>query len=1481
MKFKKINIFIIFTVVLGLFLPLKTAFFYADKTTHPGITDEVVDFYNLFFDEKITDQEKEWIVQGAIDEDIEPRWMNHYYDPVHNEGWDGGGTETEGGARYLPAWLVNVGARALISDKKPISSLNWLHDQERQTAYGDFGGNHTWEKAIYEFVANGNKKEAYYTLGFILHLIEDAAVPDHTRNDSHAPIIIKGKVIDEGSPYEQYADKFNRSNLNIARDLKNTDFKPVQKNHIDDYLRDLAIYSNKNFFSKDTVRDQKYSEPKIITEWYIDDVLYGIGEEDNGVQFPLIKISTKWNGKESLRVYSLEGKNIEPILSDYFTLLSRQAIIHGAGAINLFHKEVERAKQNPESLVAPPEPRRSNKAISFLSEKNKHGWTRGVAVFATKMRRKDPTVELGFFEKISASIKNIFSFNKDDDANKSTDLTVDDTMPTIFLENSNETVPVNAGLIKRVAIPVVKMDEIPRQARDDDQKIEDNSVIQDDEQVPNSIAESQKVKWVIDGDTFVLNDNKKVRLIGVDAPEVGECFYGEAKEFLMDLTLNKDVILEKDVSEVDSYDRLLRYVHVNDIFVNDYMVREGYVTAWEFPPDVKYANQFLKSQEYAQENGLGLWGDCDVEDGITSSPRSGETSRNDSGSGGNSRIFIMGNSNSPVEPESESESDPDPDPDPDPEPQDTTPPDVPIITTNNGENFLTTTTPRTISGIMSIDTDAILLNSSSDGITLYDASWDAQISLSEGDNLLSFTAQDTAQNESSADTITITLDSTGPSTTTTITNYNLMSTTFNVSWLATDADVATTTYESQYKVSASGSWQELSIASGAEFTATQDTTSYYFRSRVKDVNNNQGDWSSVAEVEINTTPIIFNEIAWMGTDSDWRDEWFELYNVSGQDVDLKGWSIEATVTGPDILIDDASRDTIVIAANSYFLFEKSNDNVVSNIEADFIYQDSYLDNGGENLKLKDSSGNIIDEISAGAWYAGDNTTKKTMERVRADVVSTNLYNWLTYEGTGGAAQDSGGTLILGTPKAQNSVYNQYYAVGGLISSDTTFYNSKSPYFVYSSLNVLENKTLTVEAGVNISVGQNLRLDINGTLKSLGTNLNRVAFSSNLASPEAGDWDKIYFAPTSQNSQLTHTDILYSGRWISGSGFTSAAIEVATADVSFDNILVKDSELRGLWLKGSDSTIQNSTFDTINIKGGSVMVEIDGGSPQISSSVFRNSSGGSSNYGIGVNGGTPTISNNSLSGANYAMLMASADPVFSGNTATGNSVNGIHLIGESSQIKTDITLEKDLPYYINSMIYVKNGATLTINPGVEIQIYNTGSGIEVQDGTLDAIGAVDDRITFTNSAGSWKWINFTSSASASSEIKYATIENGGYGTFASGAMIKVDSVDVVFDNVEIKNSKTRGIWLIDSDSSITNSLFECNASNFDACSGGSFTNVAGLDIQNSSPIVSSSTFNLNRIGIQSDGTSTPVFENIMFGAGDEANYVDMDPSDLIP
>jgi micrococcal nuclease len=125
-----------------------------------------------------------------------------------------------------------------------------------------------------------------------------------------------------------------------------------------------------------------------------------------------------------------------------------------------------------------------------------------------------------------------------------------------------------------------------------------------------------KVVKVIDGDTIELENGQKVRYIGIDTPELVhpskpvECFAKEAQEKNKELVLGKEVWLEKDISETDKYGRLLRYVWVNDILVNEVLVQEGYAQVSTYPPDVKYQERFLEAQRKAREENKGLWSSC-------------------------------------------------------------------------------------------------------------------------------------------------------------------------------------------------------------------------------------------------------------------------------------------------------------------------------------------------------------------------------------------------------------------------------------------------------------------------------------------------------------------------------------------------------------------------------------------------------------------------------------------------------------------------------------------------------------------------------------------------------------------------------------------------------------------------------------------------------------------------------------------------------
>ncbi|MBI2050957.1 MAG: thermonuclease family protein [Parcubacteria group bacterium] len=112
-------------------------------------------------------------------------------------------------------------------------------------------------------------------------------------------------------------------------------------------------------------------------------------------------------------------------------------------------------------------------------------------------------------------------------------------------------------------------------------------------QLPLIGAESREavvVDYAIDGDTIKLPSGERVRLIGIDAPEKGQCFYEESRQFAQSFLDGRTVILERDISGEDDYQRLLRYVFFpapseseDREFVNDALVRQGYARAVASP----------------------------------------------------------------------------------------------------------------------------------------------------------------------------------------------------------------------------------------------------------------------------------------------------------------------------------------------------------------------------------------------------------------------------------------------------------------------------------------------------------------------------------------------------------------------------------------------------------------------------------------------------------------------------------------------------------------------------------------------------------------------------------------------------------------------------------------------------------------------------------------------------------------------------------
>lgn len=128
--------------------------------------------------------------------------------------------------------------------------------------------------------------------------------------------------------------------------------------------------------------------------------------------------------------------------------------------------------------------------------------------------------------------------------------------------------------------------------------------------------EKAVVKWVYDGDTLLLRDKRKIRVIGIDTPEVrhyqqkAQAYGAKAKEALRELLkrFHYQVLLRYGSERKDRYSRVLAHVYLPDgTNISNWLLERGFAKTMAFPPNIKLAKCYKKSEEVAQKQSLKLW----------------------------------------------------------------------------------------------------------------------------------------------------------------------------------------------------------------------------------------------------------------------------------------------------------------------------------------------------------------------------------------------------------------------------------------------------------------------------------------------------------------------------------------------------------------------------------------------------------------------------------------------------------------------------------------------------------------------------------------------------------------------------------------------------------------------------------------------------------------------------------------------------------
>jgi len=306
---------------------------YEPNPTHAALAEKSSRLFNSYFNGNLSADDIAQLIQGAMNEDTPPRWINHFYDPQTGLGWT---SERMG---QMPSSMMNLLSGVLLSTEQAAAAPVWAQDQALQAKYSRYEGNRTFQKAVYDYV-NGNQKEAFRSLGHALHLIEDMAVPAHTRQDTHADIPGSG---DQGEPYEkwvaQHTDLTHLDSLNFQQEKLNCI-------NLADCFNKVAKYSNENFFSEDTINDKSYNSP-IYSRQEItpEEIIYYKKDLNTEKEYPLV-IFIREN-----KILTLKDSVIQ---QSYWQLLSRQAVLGGVEIIRLFFDEVAKAQNNKSILETPP-----------------------------------------------------------------------------------------------------------------------------------------------------------------------------------------------------------------------------------------------------------------------------------------------------------------------------------------------------------------------------------------------------------------------------------------------------------------------------------------------------------------------------------------------------------------------------------------------------------------------------------------------------------------------------------------------------------------------------------------------------------------------------------------------------------------------------------------------------------------------------------------------------------------------------------------------------------------------------------------------------------------------------------------------------------------------------------------------------------------------------------------------------------------------
>jgi len=434
--------------------------------------------------------------------------------------------------------------------------------------------------------------------------------------------------------------------------------------------------------------------------------------------------------------------------------------------------------------------------------------------------------------------------------------------------------------------------------------------------------------------------------------------------------------------------------------------------------------------------------------------------------------------------------------------------------------------------------------------------------------------------------------------------------------------------------------------------------------------------------------------------------------------------------------------------------------------------------------------------------------------------------------------------------------------GGTMAASTTWkqWGSTTPYLVDGFVTVNPDVTFTIDPSVTVKLWA-AGFIVNGTLLADGET-GAINFTSmrddtvigdtdaSTTAPAQGDWVGIYLSPGSGASILNNCKFAYTAGYNDGRGLINVHGEVRYAAVFVD---------------GCSPTITNCSFKQTWRHA----IELWASQAVIKNNVFTD-----------------------LNSAGWAMVQRTTDtfPVYENNTVAGTGNLGVWLAsGEIAASGRWYHPGPGMWYYMSQYLQVKDGATLTVDPGVTVR---SASVLQVF-GTLDAQGTAAQPITFTShsdsAVGQWAGIYLGPTAGASAlkwvNIRCASGYRDGNGLInvhggVQYASLMLDTCSPPIDNITISKGWRDGLYLYASNSAVTNSLFTTHGYSgivLAACTNPTMTGITtagndtGIYTSNSNFTLVNSIVSSNRLGINAGGTNNPVIRYSCVHTNRNANF----------